>query len=477
MGARKQNRLSVDGKEILDVKFLMQKIFKDITEPIFFITNDVSRGLGLEKLLPNYHIICIDDHPLVGYLLKDGINVFCLEKEFGRKNVIFRSSAKLLAQPLVERYISEKAQGRVPWIMYFKPSVQIDLLCKKRGYKKIGNEAGLNRLFENKLSFFDLCQRWGLPTALGEIAGLNKADFSQLKSKYGSRLVIQYGRGWAGETTFFINNQEQLNELKRQVGPIKVRVSKKIEGKTILNNCCVLPSRVLVGLPAWQITAIPGLTRGPGSTCGRSWPAKITKDQFNQVRKISEEVGIKMGQAGYLGYFGLDFLIESQTGKIFLSENNARLTASTSFYSKLEIKAQSWPLLTGHILAFVGLKENTCRYFNSAREGKIVGTELIARNDEVFPVKIKKDFEPGVYRFSRGEISFVGPGNDIESVKSKNEFFITTSAKDRLVNPGLEMVRLNSLDKLVNDEGELEVQVKDAILKIKSNLVQSKNVT
>ena len=76
-----------------------------IDEPIFYVANYVSRGLGLEKLLPNYHLICVDEHPLVDYLIEAGVKVFCLERILQRKNIIFRNSGKLLERPEVEQYI------------------------------------------------------------------------------------------------------------------------------------------------------------------------------------------------------------------------------------------------------------------------------------------------------------------------------------------------------------------------------------
>lgn len=445
----------------------MLSVLERITSPIFYVTNDVAKGLGLEELLPNYHIVCIDDHPLIDYLIESGVNVFCLEREIGRKNIIFRSSGKLLENPLVKRYIKDKAGKDAPWIMYFKPSAKIDNIRQKQGYRRIGNDTRINRIFEDKISFYRLCQKWDLPVPPGEITDLTKTSYSILKKKYGENLVVQSGRGWAGSTTYFVDNQREFNIIKEKFGSRVVKITKYVEGKTLLNNCCVTRRKILVGPPAEQIAAIPGFTAKKGGTCGRSWPAGIDKKRYRDIEMFSKKIGEKMRKRGYFGYFGLDFLVERKTGTIYVSENNARLTASVPFYSKLEIKAERTPLLGHHVLTF--LKKATKR--QSYKATKMVGSEVVVRNDKKEPVLAKGSFESGVYRIENRRLKFVRKAYDIEGVRAKNEFFLTTAAKGRIVNPEMEMVRLNTPKNILDANGQPKRWVIKTLSKVKKNLV------
>ena len=452
----------------------MNENVKDIREPIFYLTNDISHGLGLEKLLPNYHIICIDDHPLVDYLINDGRKVFCLERVLRKKNIIFRISGKLLEQPEVRTYIKQNSGGKIPNILYFKPSPKLESLCRQFGYRNLGNSVSLNRLFEDKISFFKICQELGLTVPKGEIVSLAEADFGRLKGEYGPKMVVQFGRGWAGSTTFFLENREEFNILKRQFGKIKVKVSQFIEGKTVLNNGCVTRDGILVGPAAEQLTAINGFTAKKGGTCGRVWPAKLNQKQEMEIEKLTRKIGREMQKKGYLGYFGLDFLIEEKTDRVFLSENNARFTASAPFFTKLEILEGRLPLMFYHLEAFLGedAKIQTCL---PARQGykdtKILGSEVIVRNTARVPIMVKKDFRPGVYRQEKGELRFLRAAYDIEGVKNQEEFFFTAAARGRLVNPEIELIRFNSLASVLDDSGEITPWMKSILVGIKEKLV------
>jgi hypothetical protein len=437
-----------------------------IDEPIFYVANDVSRGLGLEKLLPNYHLICVDEHPLVDYLIEAGVKVFCLERILQRKNIIFRNSGKLLERPEVEQYIKENSGGKIPNIVYFKPSPKIDALCQKKGYRQLGNRVTLNHFFEDKVSFFKFCQQLKFPIPPGEIIILGETNFENLKEKYGPKMVIQFGRGWAGSTTFFVQDEEQFNRLKRRFGKNWAKISKFIAGKTILNNACVTRKEVLVGPPAEQLTAISGFTAREGGTCGRVWPARIDKKKYRDIEILSERVGEQMRKKGYLGYFGLDFLLEEGTGKIYLSENNARMTASATFFSKLEIRNGRVPLMLYHVGEFIGEKFKSSK----AQKFKVEGSEVVMRNEAPKPVLVRGNFRPGVYRLRGDRLEFVREACDIDGVRNQEEFFLTAAGMDRVVNPEIELVRLNSLSSVLDNSEGIAIWVKMATGKVKQEL-------
>ena len=214
-------------------------ILRTITKPIFYVTNDVSRGIGLENLLPNYHSICLDDHLLVDYLTAAGVSVFCLERQLGKKNTLLRNSSTILSHPLTLSFIEEKSKEETASILFFKPQKKLDLLAKKHKFNLIGNNAEINRLFEDKIVFYELCKQFGLKVPEGEINLLTALDFSQLSNKYDLPLVVQFGRGWAGNSTYFISDVQDLKKLQAKFGQIKVRVTRFVAGKTILNNAAI----------------------------------------------------------------------------------------------------------------------------------------------------------------------------------------------------------------------------------------------
>lgn len=437
-----------------------------INLPIFYITNDVSRGIGVENLLPNYHIICLDDHPLVDYLAQSGIKVFCLERVLKQRNQIFRSTSKVIDHPLVLDYLKKESQGQTPQILFFKPSPKIDFICKKYGFNSLGNPASLNREFEEKTQFFEKCLKEKIPVPEGEIGIFGQFNFRDLVKKYHLPLVIQFGRGWAGSTTYFVENEDQFLDLKRLFLKKKIKIVRFIEGKTVLNNACIFRHQILVGPPAQQIGAIKGLTSLPGATCGRQWPANLTPGQEKEIERLTDRVGQIMNSSGYRGYFGLDFIVENRTGKIFLSENNARLTASVPFFSKLEQKADENPLLLYHISSFLDDYPIELTNYDSS---DLLGSEVVLRNDSFFSVKIKEKFLPGIYRMNNHQLVFLRPEYFSEKMEN-DEFWLTCANQDRIVNPEIEIARAIFLKKVLDEEGKLQIEVINLFKVIKEKL-------
>jgi hypothetical protein len=285
-------------------------------ETIFFITPDIKRGLGLEGILPNFHLICSYSDPLIEPLKENGTNVFCLEGIIGEDARNINNSGKLLQNSHVLNYIRQHAKG-TPYIAFFKPSVKLDILIKDLGFLAMGNSADKNEMFENKVNLNRAMQGiipdYQIPSVTGKMEFL---DYSDIKNKIGGELVVQFGHGWAGKTTFFVFRKEDFIKLQKKFGQTIVRVSKYIEGITLLNNCCIYQENIFVSPPALQISGLPELCDNPSVTCGRQWPnGFLSTSQTEKVGFISRELGKVMQKSGYRGIFGIDFLIEYKTGK------------------------------------------------------------------------------------------------------------------------------------------------------------------
>ncbi len=168
---------------------------------------------------------------------------------------------------------------------------------------------------------------------------------------------------------------------------------------------------------------------------------------------------------GYRGFFGLDFLIDRR-GQIFLSENNARLTASASFYSKVEIKEKRLPLMLFHVLSFFNKKGKT-----KWGGGRIAGSEVVVRNASSKAVLVKKDFQPGIYAIEGRRLKYIRQAYDIEGAERENEFFLTAAAKGRIVNPEMEILRLDSFTRLLDKDGNLDNLFKILLLDLEQKLL------
>uniref|UniRef100_A0A7C4M026 ATP-grasp domain-containing protein n=1 Tax=candidate division CPR3 bacterium TaxID=2268181 RepID=A0A7C4M026_UNCC3 len=359
------------------------------SEDIFFVTPDIKRAIGIENIFPHYHIICSYNDPLISILRKKGVKIFCLSEQLKAQTVSVNNSGNLLANPLVERYINLHSR-KTPFIVYFKPSLKIDYLIKKKKYKAIGNSFDLNEQFENKIRFFKFSNKY-FPefSTRGLIGILSKLKFNDVSKKLGLPMVMQLGHGWAGKTTYFINTEKEFLDISNKFPLTMVKLTSMINGYTILNNCCIYKDKIFISPPAVQIDGIPELYPRLGVTCGRQWPAKfLERRQISEIIDISKKTGKILMKLGYRGFFGLDFLIEEKTGKVYFSEINARLTASSSFYAYLERGLGRVPLFIYHIASFL---DKDMSFQKWEGDNNIVGSQVIFRKNmpKLFPFSNK----------------------------------------------------------------------------------------
>ncbi|MBI5452752.1 hypothetical protein HY945_04785 [Candidatus Gottesmanbacteria bacterium] len=369
---------------------------------IFYITPDVKRGIGLEGILPNYHIITTYGDPLIPVLRNQGANIFCLSEKISFDIQSFNNSGRLLENPLVAEYIRKNTLD-TPYIIVFKPSLKIDLICQRLGYRSLVNSRELNDKFEDKINFWQLTKRYFPKYSIpGGIGILGKLNFADLKSQLELPLVIQFSHGWAGKTTFFVRDEKQFQILAGKYPLVKVKVTKYIDGFTVLNNACIYGDKVLISPPAIQINNIAKLKEKPMVTCGRQWPVRFTSEKQNGIiGEITSKVGLMMGRAGFKGFFGLDILV-GKHGDIYLSEDNARFTASSSFYTKLELGMDKTPLFIYHLAAFLG--EDIGADYKFDRE--LFGSQMILRNQQVQP-KLPPEVNFGVFQPAGGKYNLV----------------------------------------------------------------------
>lgn len=412
---------------------------------IFFVTPDIWRGIGLEDHLPNFSIICSSYDPIIPILRRQGTNIFCLEEESGKNTLPAVNSAKLLEHTSVTSFIRSKTRG-TPAILFFKPSLKLDTVIKNFGYIPIGNSSSINEEFENKLVFYNHVKdvfAGDLPkTVIGQLGHM---DFQEVRSQLDLPFVIQFGHGWAGNTTFIIKNKESFRALSNKFPVTQVKVSQYINGYTILNNCCIYKDHIFVSPPALQIQGIEELSPNPFATCGRQWPvSNIQDDGKNTIQVMSQTVGTILQKKEYKGIFGIDFIVEKKTGKIFLTEVNARLTASIPFFTKLEIGQGKNPLLLYHVASF--LPFGTLSMYSS---DDLSGSQLIIRKKETVK-KMSFSREYGVYTI--GNKKPKRDGYHPESLRNDEYIFIQKNMEAR----HSEYARLESKRNVIDGCDRLE---------------------
>lgn len=464
-------------KNIEDVK----KIFEDLKTPIFYVANVADRGVGLENIIPDYHIICIDHDDEVDYLESSGAKVFCLEKKFGKKNIIFRSSAILLGQDAVKDYIKENSpKGSVPAIVVFKPSLAAEKIALENNWKILNNSAILSREIENKLNFTFIAKILHVRIPDAETIDFGRISYWELK-KYYDYFVIQLRNGYAGSSTFFIRNNDDyiriLNNFSHNLNNKKafpVKVSKLIKGAAITVNACVSAADIYIGKPCFQITGEKMCTNNPGTTCGNDWGAlSVSAKALGEIDGIGKKVGEYLKSKGYKGIFGLDFIISEKNEEVYLIEINPRFVASVPFYTKLEIKNSVIPMIALHFLDFLGAEykiDSSVKDLLNKNILPVSGSQLVLRNKEKKICVPSGEIKSGVYCLRGEKLFFLKSGYSPLDLKSADEFIILAAAKGRKIKPENEAARVESLGSFVSADYHLTADAELIIKEIYNRL-------
>lgn len=292
-----------------------------------------------------------------------------------------KNSGRLLSHPDVIKYINENSlkTGRKPAIIPFKPSAKIDFLCHKYNWTLISNPAPINRTFEDKLKFTKICDLNNITTIPHRIDFLSQKSFDTAQKKFGQNLVIQTHFGWAGNSSFLVNQWSDIEN--KIIKDTKVKYSPYLNGYSLINNCCLTSQGLIQSPPGLQYTGIKPLTQNPLATVGRQWPSYAPQNIQKDIYQITTMLSSVMEKFGYKGFFGLDFLVSNQ--QVYLLECNPRLTASFAFYTDLERNRQLTPLFFYHLAEFSNLnyrleiESENLRFFNT----NIIGSEITLKNE------------------------------------------------------------------------------------------------
>lgn len=450
---------------------------------IFYICNDPERALGLEKVLKNYHIICIDYSPLVDEIEKAGISIFCLEKELGELNPIFRNSNKLLETSECQAYIANNIElGTPPNVMFFKIAPNLEKTCENLGYKILNTTSDLNRKFENKISQFEAFSeiRDYFPDTI--LTSLEEVSYDYLYKNLGGKFVVQFDRGHTGEGTVFIDSEGKWNKLVEKFLKRKARISEFVAGDYWTVNCCNTRFGTLVGGLSYQITGVPECTAVSGGTVGNDWSYSIADDceTDNQIRsqilEIASKVGEIMKKSDFMGLFGLDLVVNSDCGdpnsRVKLIEVNARQPASTSMHTKLMINKGQIPLQLFHLSEFMGITDAEYQKLIGATKIKdfikaqnqeaiksIEAAQLIIRNISDSQVEIVDDFSSGIYKTKPVESKDsepIGTGYSVEDISNDEEILVYAKTKRHKVSSNDEVGRIQARTSLIRPDKKVK---------------------
>jgi hypothetical protein len=213
---------------------------------------------------------------------------------------------------------------------------------------------------DDKLAGTRLADAAGVPTVpnvLEPIGGYE--DLRRRCSHLGADLVVQLPFGDSGDSTFFISCEA---DFQRYAGAIAkerfVKVMKRIRCRQMTIEACNTRCGTFVGPLMKELIGFSELTLHRGGWCGNELvppgDSALPPSLRRQAQRAAIAIGAALAREGYRGCFGVDFLLDEDSGKLYFGELNPRFTGATPLSTQAAFEENLPPLLVLHLLEWLG---------------------------------------------------------------------------------------------------------------------------
>lgn len=407
--------------------------------------------------LPDYQIVCYKNSREIKEIEKK-CQVLAIERDC-RRGVKRLNSLAILSHPEVQKYLCSLGEGL--GIFVYKSTERIAKLCQENNWQLIANPPEVRDPFENKKIFRETLEKVGLEPIPGEILKItdfNEKIFGKMQEKYGEEIVLKLPevRQGGGKGNTFVKTKKDLVRFWQKVKKLgeiykleNMIVEKKIKGISPSITGCVTRFGVLTGVVQTQITDIPqviNVKKGGGMFVGHDWSWRhYPKDIQRQARRIVQKFGGYLQKKGYKGIFGIDLIVEEETGKVYPCECNPRFTGAFPVYSMIQLRQGEIPFDVFHLLELLGVDYQLD--FEAVQKSywqKKEGAHIILNNKAEDWVEVGGEIKSGVFRLKNGDLEFVRDGFSLLDIKDKEEFVLTDGVPFRgeIIKPNLRILKI-----------------------------------
>jgi D-alanine-D-alanine ligase-like ATP-grasp enzyme len=336
-------------RSISDVRLL----FHTNERPIYFISATNFNLAGIDERVQHFkhisYIDCYDGrHP----------NVFV---PGARPHAEFESIEDINNYLLEHKEVVDYIRGRggQPVAVFLMFDEKTEALCRELGIEIWFPPARLRSRCDNKMETVRIGNKAGVPSvpnALARVESFERLRKVAAEARLGDDLVVQTAFGDSGHTTFFIANEAQW---KKHAGEIaadpEVKIMKRINCRGSTLEACVTRCGTIVGPLLTEIVGHKELTPYKGGWCGNEiFPGAFSEKVRSKAREYASRFGDQLLAEGYRGYFDLDFLIDQDSGEVYLGELNPRICGASPMTNHAAFAHADAPLFLFHLLEFSG---------------------------------------------------------------------------------------------------------------------------
>lgn len=432
----------------MSIPLIIQDFLKQ-QGPIFFVTPDPRRAIGLETILPNFHIVTSQTDPLVEEACKG---------RFFISPSPHADSGHLLRDEMTLAYIKQQAGEKKANVLTFKAGPMVAKVCAENGFCYLGPDWKLNRRWEDKIFFAEKCAQLKISNARSYIAH-DEMELRKTLSDplWEGKVVLQLARGHSGNSSFLLNSAEEVLRQAKKFPGRKYKLSPFMVGETYTLDAVVGAFGVQISAPILQITGLRDFNRHLLGTCGNDYAfaaRHLPPAARKSMRKSAQKIAVTMQAEGYRGFLGFDFVMEGET--THLIEVNPRLVGSVPVFTKLQLAAGEIPFLLLHILEFLDFDFNRFT-FPLVSDFTFNFSQLLTRNLRAEAVQVEKTLSGGIYTLKEEGPVWLRPAYFATAATlAVGEFFLHTVGAGSAISPDKEYAGLQFGCGIMKNNSALE---------------------
>ena len=428
------NETATSGKVLRNISEI-RRYFHRNEDPIYFVSATNFNLLGLDEWVKNFKYICYIDcydgrHP----------NVFCPTEQ---PHAEFQSIEDINNYLLQHKEVVDliRRRGGKPKFVFLMFDEETERLATQLGGEVWFPKAELRTRCDNKIETVRIGNKAGVPSVPNTLAEIR--DYAHLQdicnaATLGHDLVLQSAFGDSGHTTFFIKSEADFRRHEHEiVGEGEIKIMKRIDCRGSAIEACATKEGTIVGPLMTELVGFKELTPYRGGWCGNEiFDEAFSQEIRDRARDLTFKFGEQLRAEGYRGYFELDFLIDQNTGEIWLGELNPRITGASSMTNHAAFAHADAPLFLFHLLEFTGVPFNldVAELNDRWADPEMIDSwsQMVIKHTDDSVDILTEAPQTGIYKMSHdGKVTFDRFDYHRRAVESEHEAFFL-----RILKPG-----------------------------------------
>ncbi len=370
----------------------------------------------------------------------------------------------LLKHKEVRARLKERGPGLLLLVMFDEETEE---LARELGQKIALPPAKLRKHIDSKITTTKLGNEAGIksaPNTMGRAKTYEALRKLATSAALGTDLVVQTPYGDSGRTTFFIKSQADWDKYAEDLQNEPLKVMKRINHLPGTVEAIATKHGTLVGPLQTDITGFAEVTPYKGGWCGNDVFHDGLAKERKALQRMAQKLGDKLYKTGYRGAFCMDFLIDTDSGQVYLGEINPRISGASPMTNLITSTYGGCPMFLFHLLEFMDVDWKVDLSQVQKRWSEFDNWSQLILKYPVDQVEmITNAPSSGIYRMDeKGAIKLVRKSIDWFLVSGEEEaFYLRVYTAGDYRYEGADMGILVSRGRFQTDDRKLTSRAKD----------------